>query len=171
MVLTKHRSPGAGYLGVNTMAKIIEVLVSTLHWTVFPQGYGEETVRSINIPREVYEGLPWNRVNGAVNRWLEDQGLQYRLSDNFNRGTQAAEIVESKEGFTSEEYTRLTGKPVPNQYNSPLIAEGEDGKVYAHPENGGISIQRGASTFNKKGRLITKVCRTVPDLVILPETW
>jgi hypothetical protein len=64
-------------------------------------------------------------------------------------------LYENADGFTPEEYSRLTGEPIPNQWWSSLRAE-ENGKVCTFSQNGNWSIITGADNFSKKGKLITK---------------
>lgn len=62
------------------------------------------------------------------------------------------EKIFSKEGFTADEYTKLTGETLPNQSGAGQIKE-YNGKIYFFPEAGNFSPE----TFSKKGELITEV--------------
>lgn len=73
----------------------------------------------------------------------------------WKKDVKVQKLYINMEGFTPEEYTKLTGEPVPNQWWSFLVAE-ENGKVHTFEENGNMSIIAGASSFSKKGKMITK---------------
>jgi hypothetical protein len=74
-----------------------------------------------------------------------------------NANPSIVENVISENGFTSEEYSKLTGEPVPNQWYEILVAEDkETRKVYRFEQNGNVSVMNGASIFSKEYKHLIK---------------
>jgi hypothetical protein len=140
---------GEKYMIISKREKQIEITIKSLDADV-PYGTGVDKKLSALLGDETLR-LDTNNNGLRQNPYAhKDEAPIWKLD------VKVQKLYYNIEGFTPEEYSRLTGEPVPNQWWSALIAE-ENGKVHAFEENGNMSIIGGASAFSKKGRLITKI--------------
>ena len=134
----------------------------------------------IKLKFEDCNRYPYSGIDKELTALLRDPNLRINTNDNgFRKNRYSNEppvwdeikverLYLSVDGFTADEYSKITGQPVPNRWYK-LVQTNCDGKVCTYEENGNISILRGASTYSKKGVLITQIWGKDHDINIIIE--
>lgn len=113
----------------------------------------------------------YKKRDEAYNKLLmEKSGLENirfaKTCDHMNDTTVIQEVV-SKTGFTPEDYTSLTGRPVPNSWDDMFVNVDESGKVHYFEQNGNVSVSMGASDYSEKYKhIITTVWTKPKDIIV-----